>query len=130
MSLKEWMEEMIKRKLIIIKIIKNHLNLSKEYLNVINIAMIDGNNNPNTIFLELFDGIIEKITKDLFEQILSNILTLEIEGKKKLISKNNRIHISLNNNSISLKINQIAYILIVYPTSLSSRIFSFPKYSF
>ena len=49
--------------------------------------MINGNNNPNKIFLELFDGIIEKITKDFYEQILSNILTLEIEGKKKLISK-------------------------------------------
>ena len=85
----------------------NNMNLNKENLNNIKLALTNENNTPNKIFSELSDDIMSKITNDLCEQIISNILTSEIKDKKKvLLKKKKGIHTSLNNSSASLRISQ------------------------
>ena len=85
----------------------NNPNLNKENLNDIKITLINENNTPNKIFSELSDDIMNKITNDLCEQIISNILISEIKDKKKVLFKKKKgINTSLNNSSASLRISQ------------------------
>jgi len=85
----------------------NNPNLNKDNLNDIKISLINENNTPKKIFTELSDEIINKITNDLCQQIISNILISEIKDKKKVLFKKKKgINTSLNNSSASLRISQ------------------------
>jgi len=83
-------------------------NQNKENANTnnINIKISNEDDKIHKIFTDLTEDMIDKISNNLCEQIISNLLSEIKDKKKSLFKKKKEINSSLNNSSSSLLVSQ------------------------
>ena len=81
----------------------NKENLNGKNINILNVE----DQKKNQVFSKLSEDNIQKLSNDLCEEIILNLLSTEIKDKKKsLFKKKKEINASLNNSSASLIVSQ------------------------